>query len=71
MIAASDIERMTVEERLQAIELLWTSISRMDDSVRSPDWHGEVLAARRAQVNAGEGQFLSMSQLRERLKSAS
>lgn len=71
MIAASEIERMSVEERLQAIELLWDSISRLGAAVASPAWHGEILAARRARVDAGEGQFLSLSEARDRLKPAS
>ena len=70
MIAPSEIERMSVEERLQAIELLWNSISRQGDSVISPAWHGEVLSARRAKVEAGEGRFLSLSELRDRVKRA-
>lgn len=70
MIGRSEIERMSVEERLQAIEQLWDSLSRLDDAVPSPAWHGEVLAARRASVEAGEGEFLSVAELRERLKRA-
>ena len=70
MIAPSEIERMSVDERLQAIEQLWDSISRMGDAVASPAWHGEVLAARRASVDAGEGQFLSIAELRDRLRPA-
>ncbi len=71
MIAPAEIERMSVEERLQAIELLWDSISRLGDVVASPAWHGEVLSARRAKVEAGDGKFLSLSDLRDRLKPAS
>lgn len=70
MIALSEIERMSVEERLQAIELLWDSISRLGDAAASPAWHGEVLSVRRAKVDAGEGQFLSIAEVRERLKPA-
>jgi hypothetical protein len=68
MIAVADIERMTLEERLQAMELLWTSLARMPEAVPSPDWHGEVLADRLAKVERGEGQFLSLAQVKERLQ---
>ncbi|MEO8353752.1 MAG: addiction module protein [Chthoniobacteraceae bacterium] len=71
MIASSEIECMSVEERLQAIEQLWDSVSRLGGAVASPDWHGEVLSVRRAKVEAGEGKFLSISELRDRLKSSS
>lgn len=67
MIAASDIERMSVEERLQTIELLWNSISSSNKSPESPVWHEKVLAARRAKIEAGEAEFLTIEQLRRRL----
>jgi putative addiction module component (TIGR02574 family) len=69
MIAVSDIKRMSVSERLQTIEILWDSL-RSDDSVDSCEWHGEVLRARRAKVEAGESVFLSISELRARLYEA-
>lgn len=58
---------MSVLERLQAMELLWSSISRSGDSVSSPEWHKDVLAARRAKVDAGEGSFISIAELRGQL----
>ncbi len=67
MIAISDIKQMSVSERLQTIEILWDSL-RSDDSVDSFEWHGDVLRARRAKVEAGEGVFSSISELRTRLQ---
>lgn len=68
MIQAADIEQMSLEERLQTLELLWASLARTPDAVPSPDWHGEVLATRVAKVERGEGEFLSIPQLKERLE---
>jgi putative addiction module component (TIGR02574 family) len=67
MIEAADIEQMSLEERLQAMELLWASLARTPDAVSSPDWHGQVLAARLAKIDRGEGEFLTIPQLKERL----
>ena len=68
MIQAADIEQMSLEERLQAMELLWASLTRAPDAVPSPDWHGEVLAERVAKIGRGEGEFLTIPQLKERLQ---
>ena len=68
MIQAADIEQMSLEERLQAMELLWASLARMPDAVPPPDWHREVVAARLAKVERGEGEFLTIPQLKERLQ---
>lgn len=66
MIAA-DIERMSIEERLRTIELLWDSIPCKDDVLASPDWHRDILEARRADAEAGRGEFLTIPELRRRL----
>jgi putative addiction module component (TIGR02574 family) len=68
MIQAAEIEQMSLEERLQTMELLWASLARTPDAVPSPDWHGEVLAARMAKIERGEGKFLTITQLKERLQ---
>ena len=59
---------MSLEERFQAMELLWASISRTPDAVPSPAWHGDVLADRLAKIERGEAEFLTMAQLKERLQ---
>jgi hypothetical protein len=66
MIQAAEIEQMSLEERLQTMELLWASLARTSDSVPSPNWHGEVLATRMAKIERGEGEFLTIAQLKER-----
>jgi hypothetical protein len=67
VLVASDIKKMTLAQRLQAMELLWQSISLSPESAVSPEWHGKVLADRQAKVDAGEGNFLSVRQLKARL----
>lgn len=66
MIEAADIEQMGEEERLRAMELLWTSLARSPEVVPSPEWHEEVLAARLAKIERGEGQFLNLDEVKAR-----
>jgi len=63
-----EVSRLSKAERLQAMEWLWASLSKEQRDLESPEWHGEVLAARRAKADAGEAQFLSVEQLKERLR---
>jgi putative addiction module component (TIGR02574 family) len=71
MIEMSDVERMSVQERLQAMELLWSSLSGSPDVVPSPDWHKDILTERLAKVERGEGEFLSLDEARARLRKSS
>jgi putative addiction module component (TIGR02574 family) len=68
VIQAAEIEKMSLDERLQTMELLWASLARTPDAVQSPDWHGEVLATRVAKIERGEAEFLSIPELKERLQ---
>ncbi|HZL13567.1 MAG TPA: addiction module protein [Verrucomicrobiae bacterium] len=67
MIEALEIERMSVAERLQAMELLWRSMAAAPDKLESPGWHKKVLQQRLAKVEAGKGEFLTLAQLKKRL----
>ena len=69
MIESSQIERVSVTERLQAMDQLWDSLTREGDEIPSPDWHRDVLADRKARAQQGEAKFLTLDQLRSRLRS--
>ncbi len=70
MIESSELERMSVTERLKAMEQLWDSLDRYGDEIPSPDWHQDVLADRKARAQRGEAKFLTLAQLRSRLRSS-
>lgn len=70
MMESSEIEKMSVTERLQAMDQLWDSLNRCGDEIPSPDWHQDVLADRKARALRGEAKFLTLAELRSRLRSS-
>lgn len=60
------VANLSRSERLQMMEVLWNAIRK--DEPESPEWHGKVLAARLARVEAGQGDFLALSELKKRLR---
>jgi len=62
------VYRLSKAERLQAMEWLWASLSKEQQDIESPEWHGEVLTARQSKVDSGEAQFLTVDQLKDRLR---
>jgi hypothetical protein len=52
------LDKMTLADKLEAMELLWADISRTPEKLPSPAWHGEVLAERRRLVEQGKLKFL-------------
>jgi hypothetical protein len=61
------VKKMPLAQRLNAMEQLWESFSPEPEKLPSPQWHKEVLAQRRQEINQGTAQFISLAQLRKRL----
>jgi putative addiction module component (TIGR02574 family) len=68
MLETTQIERMSVVERLQVMEQLWDSLCRDAGEMTSPEWHWDVLADRKTRAQRGEAKFLTLDQLRSRLQ---
>ena len=51
------LEKMSVEEKLQAMESLWDDLCSKTGAVSSPAWHEDVLAERDAMQRRGDDGF--------------
>jgi len=68
MLEASEIDKMSLAERLRTIEQLWDAVCREAGDVASPEWHRDILADRKARAERGEAKFLTLAELRIRLQ---
>lgn len=70
MISSIQIEKMSREEKLQAMEALWTDLSQSEAEIESPAWHEGALEQTKAKVAAGEERIVDWEaaklELRER-----
>lgn len=70
MMKSARISEMSMAQRLQALEELWDAVCRDDGDVPSPAWHADVLAARKTRAARGEARFLTLDQLKTRLRAS-
>jgi putative addiction module component (TIGR02574 family) len=68
MDAVLPLDQMTVEEKLRAMEAIWLSLSTREEQVPVPDWHKQVLDERQRQIDAGEARFVSLEEMKERVR---
>lgn len=57
MGVALKIEEMSLAEKLEAMEVLWDDLCHHVQDIAVPEWHHEELAARAAEIAAGNGEF--------------
>jgi len=65
-MTTAEISRMSVSERLQAMEKLWDSLTHETTEINSPDWHSEVLKDRQKKIENGEAEFISLAELKSK-----
>ena len=72
MITPVQIEKMTREEKLQTMEILWAGLSADDASIESPAWHEESLKATEDRLAAGQEEstdwIMAKRELRKRFE---
>jgi putative addiction module component (TIGR02574 family) len=60
----SELKSMSIDERLQMMESIWASFNHETGSIESPNWHGDVLAQRKAKLESGDAKFISLETLK-------
>ena len=69
-MTAEEIEKMSISERLETIELLQESLHKVAaERLPVPDWHTDVLDERMKRIESGEAKFYSIDEVFGRLRS--
>lgn len=53
-----EIEKMTLEEKLRAMEPLWDDLCRREQDVPVPQWHKDLLDERQRLLQQGKAKFV-------------
>jgi len=70
MYPARPLDEMSPNEKLTAIEQLWQSLSQNTSDIPAPRWHSDVLAARERRVREGQSTFVTLDEMKDRLRKA-
>ena len=62
------VANMTQEEKLRAMDVLWSSIVSSSGAYEPPAWHEAVLRERRRRVEEGEETFIPWEEAKRRLQ---
>lgn len=72
MVVAIPLKKMTVSDKLRALEDIWDDLQRTPEAVPSPSWHADVLNARQKRIRDGKSKFKDWADakrdIRERVK---
>ncbi|MGO9202533.1 MAG: addiction module protein [Limisphaerales bacterium] len=61
------LDRMTLEEKLRAMEALWDDLCRREEAVPVPQWHKDLLDERERLVREGKARFIDWETAKKRI----
>jgi len=67
MGVALPLEKMSIEEKIQAMETLWDDLCKKADSVLSPPWHEKVLNDRENAIASGKDEFIDWNKAKKKI----
>ena len=67
MSLALKLEDMTVSEKISAMESLWDDLCRHADTVKSPEWHKNVLKEREQNLQEGKEKTLNWQDAKSKI----
>lgn len=62
------LEKMSVSEKLRALEQIWEDLCRTPENIPSPSWHDDVLRAREKRAREGASDFNDWKDAKQRIR---
>lgn len=68
MQTALPLEKMSTEEKIQVMELIWDDLCKNEESLTSPLWHGEILQEREEKIKKGGDKFVDWEEAKKHIR---
>lgn len=62
------LNEMTAEEKVEAMEAIWQSLSTNAEAIESPAWHDEELRMREANIASGQTNFVEWEKAKTEIR---
>jgi len=62
------LEKMSIEEKLQAMESIWDDLCNKAEGIASPSWHKELLDEREEGIKRGDDEFIDWDTARKKIR---
>lgn len=62
------LDKMTVSDKLRALEEIWDDLQRTPENVPPPSWHADVLKAREKRAREGTSKFADWNEAKRAIR---
>ena len=68
MTVTLPLDKMTIADKIQAMESIWLSFTRNPTEMESPAWHSDVLAARKTRASNDTSRYNDWDEAKRRIR---
>ncbi|NKB35875.1 MAG: hypothetical protein GKR93_01725 [Gammaproteobacteria bacterium] len=69
MAVSLPLDKMSREEKIQAMEVLWEDLCNSNDGVHSPEWHKKLLKDREEALEQDDDEFTDWDEAKKEIAS--
>ncbi len=62
------LERMSTEEKIRTMEIIWDDLCKKAESIPSPSWHKDILDEREKAIETGEEEFIDWNKAKKQIE---
>lgn len=62
------LEKMSIEEKIQAMETIWDDLCKSEESLVSPVWHKDILREREKMIKKGDDKFVDWEKAKKHIR---
>ena len=62
------LEQMSIEEKIQTMEIIWDDLCKKASSISSPSWHKNILREREERIKKGEDEFIDWDKAKKYIR---
>jgi len=62
------LEKMTTEDKIRTMEIIWEDLCKKAESIPSPSWHKDILEERERAIENGKEKFIDWSEAKKQIE---
>ena len=62
------LNKMSTQDKIEAMESIWEDLCKNADSLSSPDWHKKILQNREVSLKEGNDEFVDWQDAKEDIR---
>jgi hypothetical protein len=62
------LDKMSVSDKIRALEEIWSDLCRRAEEIPSPAWHADVLRAREKRIQKGSSRFTDWTDAKRKIR---